>query len=308
MLPTSPYHQRVANSVPVLRAGTLRFPYAEAGSQENPVVLFLHGFPDHEATFRHQLPYFAARGYRAISPTMRGYALSCQASDRRDYHVNQLAEDVVSWLDDLGVQKVHLVGHDWGAVVGYVLANLAPERLCSLSTIAVPHPFGLLKTLRRYPGQLRNSWYMFFFQWRGLSDHVVSRGDFEFIERLWRAWSPTWELPEAVIAGVKETFRKPGVVNAALAYYRCALSGSLSAHGRRTQQLLRGRIKTPTLAITGIEDGCMDTRLFDEAMSSTYFDSQIQVARIPGAGHFVHQEQPLLVNRLIQAWCDEHSR
>ena len=113
-----------------LHAGPLTFSSLAAGV--GPPVLLVHGFPDHARSWRLQLPALAEAGYRAVAPTLRGYEPSSQPADG-DYHIVRMAED-------LGGEPVHLVGHDWGAVIAYVAAALAPDRLRSLTTLAIPHP------------------------------------------------------------------------------------------------------------------------------------------------------------------------
>ena len=131
-----------------LRANDLTFSALEQGS--GPVVLCLHGFPDHPRTFRFQLPALAGAGFRAIAPSLRGYDPSSQPPDR-DYHVVRMAEDVVGWIDDLGQDRVHLIGHDWGGVIGYAACAMAPERFRSLTTLGIPHP-GRLRSPRAASG------------------------------------------------------------------------------------------------------------------------------------------------------------
>jgi len=269
-----------------LRHGALSFSALSEG--EGPLVLCLHGFPDH------------ARSFRAVAPMLRGYEPSSQPADG-DYHIVRMAEDVVAWLDQLGAERCHLVGHDWGAVIGYAVAALAPARLHTLTTLAVPPTRRMLRGLRRYPGQLRNSWYMLFFQLRGLADRVVARHDFAFLERLWRDWSPGWDVPPGELEALRETFRQPGVARAALGYYR-AMADAWSPAGRQSAALLRSRIEVPTLAMTGALDGCMDTRLYDVVCDPADYHAGLTVERVPGAGHFLHQERPELVNPIILRW------
>ncbi len=287
-----------------LHHGTLRFSARTAGA--GPAVLCLHGFPDHMDSFRHQLPALATAGYRAIAPMMRGYEPSSQPADG-DYHVVRMAEDVVAWVDELGGEPVHLVGHDWGAVIGYAAAALAPDRFCSLTTLAIPHP-GRMQSdgLRALPSQLRKSWYIAFFQLRGLADAVVSARDWAFIEKLWRDWSPGWDAPAGDLASLKRTLAQPGVKRAALAYYR-ALPDQRSAAARETQRLVESPIHVPTLALTGALDGCMDTRLHDIAMRNEDFPGGLSVVRVEGAGHFLHQERPDEVNRTLLEWIGRHA-
>ncbi len=282
-----------------LRANGLTFSALAAGQGE--VVLCLHGFPDNMRSFRFQLPTLAAAGYRAVSPMIRGYEPSSQPADG-DYHLIRMAEDVVGWIDELGEERVHLVGHDWGALISYATAAYAPHRLRSLTTLAIPHP-GRLRTdgIAKLPSQLWNSWYVFFFQLRGLADLVVEARDWAFIEKLWRDWSPGWELPSAELDHVKRTLAQPGVKRAALGYYRAMLN-PFSGAAKDTEKLLSAKTPVRTLAFTGALDGCMDTRLHDVAMVDGDFPAGMEVARVAGAGHFLHQEKPEEVNRLLIDW------
>jgi len=275
-----------------LHAGPLTFSSLAAGV--GPPVLLVHGFPDHARSWRLQLPALAEAGYRAVAPTLRGYEPSSQPADG-DYHIVRMAED-------LGGEPVHLVGHDWGAVIAYVAAALAPDRLRSLTTLAIPHP-GRLQSegLRKLPSQILNSWYMLFFQLRGLADFVVEARDWAFIEKLWRDWSPGWDLPAAEVQSVKQTLAQPGVKKAALAYYR-AMTDRRSDAAKETERLLSGPIPVRTLALTGALDGCMDTRLHDLAISKDDFPAGVEVVRVENAGHFLHQERPEEVNRLLLDW------
>jgi pimeloyl-ACP methyl ester carboxylesterase len=281
-----------------LHANGLEFSALAQGN--GPVVLCLHGFPDNQRSFRLQLPALAEAGYRALAPTLRGYEPSSQPDDG-DYHIVRMAEDVVGWIDDLAEERVHLVGHDWGAVIGYAAAALAPERFHSLTTLAIPHPGGLQGALPKVPSQLRNSWYMLFFQLRGIADYAVERNDWALIEKLWRDWSPGWSPPPDELTAVKQTLALPGVKRAALGYYR-AMFGIRGAAAKESRRLLESKIEVRTLALTGALDGCMDTRLHDLAMRADDFPNGMRVERIDGAGHFLHQEKPSEVNPILLEW------
>lgn len=285
-----------------LEANGLTFSALEKGS--GPVVLLLHGFPDHNRTWRCQMDAIAAAGYRAIAPMMRGYDPSSQPADG-DYHVIRLAEDVIGWLDFLKVERCHLVGHDWGAITTYAAGTLAPRRFHSLTTLAVPHLRRMPMGIRELPGQIRNSWYMIFFQLRFLSDAVVSRNDWAFIEKLWRDWSPGWNWPPEEMTRLKATFAKPGVRKAALGYYR-AFFDPVSSASRETRKITTAKVPVPTLALTGELDGCMDTRLYDIVMKPEDFPNGLRVVRVQGTGHFLQQEKPEDVNRFILDWIREH--
>jgi pimeloyl-ACP methyl ester carboxylesterase len=269
-----------------------------------PVVLCLHGFPDHHRTFREQLVTLTQAGYRVVAPLLRGYEPSSQPIDD-DYHTIRMVEDVLGWIEYLGVLRVHLVGHDWGALVGYQVAALAPERLLSLTTLAVPHLRNLARGLVVAPRQLRNSWYALFFQARGIAELAVKARDLALVERLWRAWSPGFRCPGEEMRLVKRTLRQPGVLTAALRYYRAALD-PLSQAAAESRRLAFAPVTVPTLALTGADDGCIDSRLYDHLMRPKDFSGGLEVVRIRRAGHFLHQEQPAEVNARILEWLRRH--
>lgn len=288
----------------VLQANGLRF-HAHAVGRGAP-VLCLHGFPDHAESFRHQLPMLAEAGYRAIAPTMRGYEPSSQPGrDIAAHHPLQLARDVVAWAKELGEGRpIHLVGHDWGAIAGALACLLEPSVFRSYTSVAIANFQSVEDGIARYPVQLRNSWYIFFFQLRGIADYVVARDDFAFLERLWRDWSPGWTWEPDAMESLKRTFRTEGVLWAALAYYRAMLNPFLE-DSRRVRELTRAETRVPTMAVTGAKDGCMDTRLFD-VLDPALYPNGIRIERIQDAGHFVHQEKPAEFNALLSDWLRQN--
>jgi pimeloyl-ACP methyl ester carboxylesterase len=275
-----------------VRANGLTFATLEAG--EGPLVLCLHGFPDHARSFRHQLPALAAAGFRAVAPFMRGYAPSEVPPDG-PYQSAALAQDAVALIRALGHDRAALFGHDWGAVAAYGAAVLAPERVTRLVTAAVPHGAAFPAALLTNYEQQRRSWYMFFFQ-TPFADAAVPFGDFRFLERLWQDWSPGWAYPPEEMAALKDTFRQPGVLAAALAYYRETLN---PANQRPVLAEVQGRIAVSpvvvrTLYLHGARDGCVGAELLDGM--EQLFPQGLETVIVPEAGHFVHQERPEVVN------------
>ena len=282
------------------RHGTLTFSAQAMG--DGPTVLCLHGFPDNASTFRHQLPALATAGYRAISLTLRGYEAASIPPDQ-DYSVEAIVTDIVAVIDALGAAPIHLIGHDWGAAVAYRVAASAPDRLKSLTTLAVPHAGRFARDGLRIRKQLRLSWYMGFFNVPWVSDWVVGRNDFAFIRRLWAAWSPDWQPEPGVLDEVIETLSQAGVKSAALEYYRAALSLKALTTSREEAYY---RVPTPTLALSGERDGCIDSAIFERLTVAEDFPEGVVFHRVMGAGHFFHQERPNEVNRLIIDWLARH--
>lgn len=278
-----------------LANGLLRFTARSAGTS-GPIVLLLHGFPDNEGSFDMQLPALAAAGYRTVAVRMRGYELSSQPVDG-DYRAARMAEDVLAWIDELGADKVHLVGHDWGSIIAQAAVAMAPERFASLALLAVPRLGPLGRLIRSDRGQFRRSLYGLFFQWRGVSDWWIRQANFAYLERLWRRWSPGWTMAQATLDAMKAVFAQPGVLAAALSYYRQNRDPG-SAH------LLRKSIEVPAMGLYGARDGCIGAGIFERAMPAADFPAGVHLHRIEGAGHFLHQEKPDEVNDLLVAWLE----
>jgi len=270
---------------------------------DGPVVLMLHGFPDSPATFSHQLKALAGAGCRAVAVTMRGYEPTSQPDDG-DYHAVRMAEDVVAFAASLSDGRVHLVGHDWGANIAYAAASLAPERFASLTTMAVPHPVRFAEAFAANAAQAARSAYILAFQTPGFEAQIIA-DDCAYLEALWKAWSPGWDIPAELLAEMKAAFRQPGVARAALEYYRQAFD-AVSPAAHETAALFSRPITVPTLGICGADDQCITQDVFLGAMRESDFPVGLETRSIAGAGHFVQAEQPAAVNAEILHWLAQH--
>ncbi len=284
-----------------LANGPLRFSGRAMG--DGPVVLLIHGFPDCNATFDHQLCGLAEAGFRAIAMATRGYQPSSQP-ENGDYHSIRLAEDVVAWADALGVERLHLVGHDWGANIAYAAAALAPERFASLATLAVPHPVRFAEAYAADATQQARSAYILEFLSPGFEERIVQQ-DCAYLEALWRAWSPTWAIPEEALSAMRSAMIQPGVARAALEYYRQAFDVESEA-GKASHAMLARPLEVPTLGLCGTDDGCISADIFESAMRGEDFAAGVTVGRIAGAGHFLHAEKPHEVNEKLCDWLSRH--
>ena len=276
-----------------VQANGLTFETLEQG--DGPLVLCLHGFPDHAWTFRHQLPALAEAGFRAVAPFQRGYAPTDVPPDGL-YQSAALATDAVALLDALSPgEPAFVFGHDWGAVAAYGAAVLAPRRIRRLATAAVPHGPALFQAILTSYDQMRRSWYIFYFQ-LPTAEVGVAHDDFRFLERIWADWSPDWSIPEDEMAALKATFRKPGVLEAALAYYRHTFNPALQSPELAELQtrMAADPIEVPTLVLHGARDGCIGVETL-EGMEAL-FPRGLEKVVLPELGHFLHQEAPGVVN------------
>ncbi len=275
-----------------VEANGLTFHYLEAG--EGPTVLALHGFPDHARSYRHQMTALAAAGYRVVAPYLRGYAPT-ENPEGGYFGVPALAADAVALAGALSDEPVILIGHDWGAAAAHAAAAMAPEAFSKLITISVPYGPAFTQSLVTSAEQQRRSWYMFYFQ-LPFAEAAVELDNFAFIERLWRDWSPGWDFPQDEMDSLKRTLGSPGTLTAALNYYRHTFNPPPNAP-TLAEVTAATQIQVPTLYIHGRDDGCIGVELA-EGMEA-FFDKGFEIAIIDGAGHFVHQERPEEVNRLI---------
>ncbi len=262
-------------------ANGLRFAYLEEGS--GPLVLLLHGFPDTAHTWDDLRPRIAARGYRAVSPFMRGYHPS--AIPDRDADQETLARDPLALIEALGADDAVVVGHDWGASAAYGAAALGPDRVRKLFVIGIPHPAALKPSLKKLWGARHFAAYKL----PGAPDRFA-RNDFAALPAIYRRWSPTWEPGPDEFDAVRASFSNPASLDAAFGYYR-RLSPIPSAS-------LRARITVPVVAFAGVDDPIVAPS--DYRAAARMFDGEYLVEEVPG-GHFMHREHPeAFVERLLK--------
>ncbi len=121
-------------------AGDFTFDVRMAGPDGGEVVILLHGFPQTSYEWRHQIRALAAAGFRVVAPNQRGYSPGARPADIEDYALPLLVEDMLGLADAIGADRFHIVGHDWGAVVAWVIAAVAPDRVITANPVSVPHP------------------------------------------------------------------------------------------------------------------------------------------------------------------------
>lgn len=277
-----------------VHANDIDFHYLEMG--EGPLALCFHGFPDHAYSFRRLLPDLAEAGFRAVAPFMRGYAPT-QAPKDGKYQAVLMCRDVLGIIDALGAENAYLIGNDWGAGAVTGATVLAPEKVNKLVTIASGRAD---RELQRTYLHLRGTWHGYFFQ-MPFAEEVVAHNDYAFVEDWWRDASPEWDIPVYALESIRETFRKPGVVQAALSYYRARYRPELQDPSAAADEarVAAGPVTVSTLALHGTRDRPKRLEGFESENMDRYFTGGLEKVIIPGTGHFMHQEKPEEVNPLI---------
>ena len=128
--------------------GDAIFDVRTAGPADGEVVILLHGFPQTSYEWRHQIRALGKAGFRAVAPDQRGYSPGARPPAIEDYTLPLLAQDIIGLADAIGAERFHIVGHDWGAVVAWVVAIVAEDRVITANPVSVPHPDAFARVLR----------------------------------------------------------------------------------------------------------------------------------------------------------------
>jgi pimeloyl-ACP methyl ester carboxylesterase len=269
------------------------FAALRAGRRGAPLVLVLHGFPDHPPTFETVIEEIAAAGHDVVAPWMRGYGDSVAGGP---YEPEQLARDALAIAAACSDAPAFVVGHDWGAVATYAACSIAPARVRAAVTIAVPHPMAFLRSFVR-TAQLARSWYMFAFQIPGF-ERIVAARDLALVDLLWRRWSRGASLPTAERAALRADLAAHWP--APIEYYRDT--------ARKARGGIRGplteTIAVPVLQLQGADDGCIAPSACRG--QARWFTGDFRAEVLPGAGHFAHVEVPGLVADRVISWIQAH--
>ncbi len=255
---------------------------AVADEGDGRPVLLLHGFPDSSYVWRHQVPTLVGAGLRAVAPDLRGFGESDKPEAVEEYSLARSVADMTAVLDALGIERTHVVGHDWGAGVAWLLAAFVPERVDRLVAMSVGHP----NTRRtRSIEQREKAWYQLLFQFTDVAEELLRRDDW----KLFREWLRDDGDLERYVAALS----RPGALRAGLNWYRANLAPALELESRPPVPA----VVAPTLGLWSSGDHY----LTEQGMlrSAEHVTGPWRYERIEGASHWLQLDAPGRINELL---------
>lgn len=254
----------------------LVFDVRDTGPLDGDPVVLLHGFPERASCWDAVAPLLHEHGLRTLAPDQRGYSPGARPRRRRDHRVQHLVDDVVALAESqaLGGRAVHLVGHDWGAVVAWYVAAQRPDLVRTLTAVSVPHPLAYLRSVATST-QLFKSWYMLVFQVPGLVERLARTRRFDQVLL-------AGGMTESEVARFRREMVGEGALRGGLMWYR-----ALPMPARR---LLDAQVQVPTTLLWSDGD-----RFVGEAgarWTPRYVEADYRYERLPGVSHWVPGQAP----------------
>lgn len=260
-----------------------------AGPADGPPVVLLHGFPEFWYGWRKQIPALAAAGFRVWAPDQRGYNLSDKPKGIAAYELEALAHDIIGFIEATGHEQVNLVGHDWGGMVAWCVALLAPQMLRRVAILNAPHPHVARQRLSAADlRQLVRSGYIGFFQLSHLPEAILGAAGYRTIARALRASSRPGTFPDEELAEYRRAWSQPGAMTAMLNWYR--------ALRRQTDRQWPTRVTVPLTVIWGKKDQALRSVMAEESVALC---DQGELIWLPDNTHWVQHEAAEEVNALL---------
>ncbi|GAQ89611.1 hypothetical protein KFL_005420020 [Klebsormidium nitens] len=261
---------------------------------KGPAVLMLHGFPNSSTLYKHQIPFLVDHGFQVIVPDLLGFGGSDKPQDVEPYTLDNQVTMLKEVLDQLGVDKAVVVGHDWGAGLAWHFAALAPERTTRLVALSVGHPAQYFNTGE----QQQLSWYMLIFLHEGLAERVITDGS---------VLSKVTPASQMVLFATDEFVQmfadlaKPGNATAGLNWYRANVTPEKMVAGYITQT---PPVEVDTLMIwpTGDHYACCEAQAKG---SEAFVKGRFRYERVECDSHFVTWSAPDKVNELLLGFLTE---
>ena len=263
------------------RAG-LVFDVRDEGPLDGDPVVLLHGFPERSSCWREVAPLLHGQGLRTYAPDQRGYSPGARPRRRRDYTIPRLVVDVVALIETIG-RPVHLVGHDWGSTVGWMVAAHHPELVRSWTAVSVPHPAAMIRAWLT-SRQLARSWYMAAFQLPRVPERMAARAG----GRMDRSLLGSGMTPDDVSRFRREIV-EDGALTGGLNWYRALPLGPTSYASKR--------VRVPTTMVWSDGDVAIVRAGIDRTAASV--DADYELVVLEGVSHWIPTQAPEPLARAI---------
>lgn len=273
-----------------LSVGEFTFTADVAGDPQQPLVLMLHGFPQTRYSWRHQLAPLAAAGFFAVAFDQRGYSSGARPVGIADYATRLLLADALALADALGHASFHLVGHDWGGQLAWLLAAYHPERVRTLTVLSRPHPAAFAAAMSGDPAQSERSKHHRAFLDPATAERMLADGAAQFRQTL-----SSQGVPEADIAAYLEVLGRPAALDAALNWYRAA-----AVRGTGLAAADVPPVHVPTLYVWGEDDATVGAAA--ARGTAAHVAGPYRFEALPGVGHFVTDQVGERVSQLLLAF------
>lgn len=254
------------------------FDVIDQGPLDGPVAVLLHGFPQRASSWQGVAERLNERGIRTVAPDQRGYSPRARPHRRTAYRIGELAGDISALIDTLDAGPVHLVGHDWGAVVAWTVAT-DTEPVRSLTAVSVGHPAAFLRSM--LGSQILKSWYIGMFQVPGLPERLLSdpvRGG-----RMLGGAGMTRAMTATFQRDIVEYGALPGALN----WYRALPFSGLAL----------GRVRVPTSMVWSDGDTALGRK--GAELSERFVDAPYSLHVLDGLSHWIPDEAPDVLAEIV---------
>ena len=267
----------------------IRLSVVQAGPEEGPLIILLHGFPEFSYSWRNLMPKLVSAGYRVWAPDQRGYNLSDKPDGIDPYRIDELAKDVIGLIDAANRKQAILIGHDWGAGVAWWVAGKYPERISKMVVMNVPHGKVMREFIRGNIGQMLKSWYIMFFQIPWLPERLARMDNWRMLVKLLKRTSHPGTFSDEDFDQYRKAWLQPGAFRSMLNWYRAFIQ-------RPPAPPANSRITVPTMLIWGKLDSVLSSEM---AQPSIDLCDNGRLVFIEDATHWVHHEKLERVNDLV---------